>query len=208
MESILNRTAFPGDYLSERERALEDSKLDQALIERVAGGDQQALAELYLRYSGPLMNYLVRMVGRPQTAEDLLQEVFMVVWQKAGGFQGRSSFKTWIFRIAHNKSISWLRKKKTVVELEEDTLDRRESTEYQSELSWQSDQINLAVAKLSDKQRVAVELIFIYDFSYREAAKVIGCPEGTVKSRVNHALRRLNGLLLQQGIGDTRTSDN
>ncbi len=83
---------------------------DGRLLQRVGKGDQVAFEQLYGRYSGQVYNYLWRLVHEQSVAEELLQESFLAIWKGAGRFRSQASVKTWIFRIAHNQAVSWLRK--------------------------------------------------------------------------------------------------
>jgi RNA polymerase sigma-70 factor (ECF subfamily) len=192
----LNPEADSDDYSYEGDpesAALADRKL-LALISR---GDEAALAELYQRHHIPLYNYLLRLVHDQAAAEDLLQEVFIAVWKGASAFKERSRAKTWIFRIAHNQAVSWLRKHVRP----EDTSGDEESQvliddpETVALSQWRQEQVRLAIDQLSPKHRAVVELAFVHDLSYSEIAEVVGCPTGTVKSRISYAMRRLDGIL-------------
>ncbi len=90
---------------------------DRLLLQAVAQGDENAIGELYQRYQAPLYNYLLRLMREPAGAEDLLQEIFIAVWQGAGRFRGEAKVKTWLFRIAHNQAVSWLRRLRPVESL-------------------------------------------------------------------------------------------
>ena len=84
---------------------------DVKLLHGIAGGDEVAFNEFYQRYSGLIYNYLARLMREPVEAEDLMQEAFVAVWKGAGSFRGQAKVKTWLLQIAHNKAVSWLRKK-------------------------------------------------------------------------------------------------
>ena len=89
-----------------------NSETDLVLMKKIAIGDEVAFSELYSRYNLPLYNFILRLNGQKDAAEDVLQEVFIAVWQGSNRFQSKSTVKTWLFRIAYHKSISWLRKDK------------------------------------------------------------------------------------------------
>ena len=86
------------------------SDSDLELLQGVANGERRAFGSLYDRYGAPLYNYLVRLLHETAVAEELTQEVFLGAWQAAQRFQGRSTVKTWLFRIAHHQAVSWLRR--------------------------------------------------------------------------------------------------
>jgi len=182
---------------------------DLELLREFSKGNPDSFASIYDRYSTPIFNYLLRIIHDQGTAEELLQEVFLAVWQGVNQFQRRSSFKTWIFRIAHNQAVSWLRKNRKDLQpviSESEMLDSipmgDTSPEEFSFQSWQADQIIQAMDQLSENHRAVLELTFIHEFTQKEIARIMKCPTGTVKSRMRHALRHLTGILRQMGFND------
>lgn len=199
MSSILNQNANPSDYIDSRKDSPEVS--DASLLESIAENDEFALGSLYERQSLGIFNYLVRLVKDQEVAEDLLQETYVSVWQGANQFKGRSSVKTWMFRIAHNKAISWLRKmNRLVFQEDQPAFLTDDNPELRAIASWQTEQLLMAINELSTEHRSVIELAFVQDLSYSEIAQIVDCPVGTVKSRVSYALRHLDGLLRQRGI--------
>jgi len=185
---------------------LHSEHSDLELLQCTARGERPAFDALYDRYSTPLYNYLVRLIHETAVAEELTQEVYLAVWQGAGRFQGRSTVKTWLFRIAHHQAVSWLRRhgegrEPLPVEFEalEDLPGLAPDPEAQFLSGWQADQIVAALDGLSETHRAVVELAFVHDFSHAEIAEIMDCPAGTVKSRMSYALRHLEGILMRQG---------
>lgn len=199
----MNPEAASSDYIDE-ERNASTPITDDFLIKRIAGGDEEAFLELYQRLAPPLYTYLLRFLYGDEAAEDVLQETFVAIWQGAARFGGRASVKTWSYRIAHNKAVTWLRKQKkgkTAQYFEDVTEDPHpESPEELTFQSWQAGQIRRAADQLSPNHRAVIELVFVHGFTYPMVARVLDCPVGTVKSRMSYALKRMNGLLRQQGI--------
>lgn len=202
MGNILSPDVVSGGYAQENDDAAIAT--DQQLIESVARGDELAFVELYSRHKIPLYNYLLRLLNDQATAEDILQEVFVAVWKGAGSFKARASVKTWIFRIAHNQAISWIRRQKPVVEQEEMLflVDQNADLEHGLLQAWNADQLRLVLEQLSPVHRSVVELSFVHGLSYPEIAEVMDSPLGTIKSRMSYALRYLNALLKQNGFDD------
>jgi RNA polymerase sigma-70 factor (ECF subfamily) len=129
-------------------------------------------------------------------AEEILQEVFLAVWQGAPRFREEAKVKTWLLRIAHHQAVSWLRRSRnTLWSNDELEADEHEPIEEHLARSWQVDRVRTALAQLTPNHRAVVELTFVQGLSYAEIADVMSCPIGTVKSRMSYALRRLNGLL-------------
>ena len=168
---------------------------DPELLKKIANRDETAFNELYSRYHLPVFNFILRLILQKDAAEDILQEVFLAVWQGSNRFQSKSSVKTWLFRIAYHKSISWLRKDKNLRQsLNIDELSifsDKPSPEGSLINHWQETQIKSAIAQLSHNHRSVIELTFVHGFSYKEIANIMKCPVGTVKSRMNYALRYL-----------------
>jgi RNA polymerase sigma-70 factor (ECF subfamily) len=174
---------------------------DHQLVRHTAERDEDAFEELYQRFSGPILNYLLRLIHEHAVAEDLLQEVFVSVWEGASRFRGRSKVSTWLFRIAHHRAVDWLRKRRPAL-LEEDKLllsDPDLEPEVEVLGAWRVDQVQAALTQLSTDHRAILELVFFQELPYREVARVMDCPVGTVKSRVSHAKRQLNGVLKRMG---------
>jgi RNA polymerase sigma-70 factor (ECF subfamily) len=175
---------------------------DQQLLQGTARRDEGAFENLYRRHSTSLYNYLLRLTHKEDVAEELLQEVFVAVWEGASRFRGQAKVSTWLFRIAHHRAVDWLRKQRPTL-LEDDEhlpADDRLEPETEALEDWRADQVQIALSQLSPDHRAVLELIFFQELSYREVARVIDCPVGTVKSRVSYAKRHLNGVLKRMGI--------
>jgi RNA polymerase sigma-70 factor (ECF subfamily) len=169
---------------------------DLELVQQISAGDEAAFSELYARYNLPVFNFILRLTQQAIAAEDLLQEVFLAVWGGAGRFRGKSTVKTWVFRIAYHRTISWLRKNKKAYRLHQNIdefplISDEPSPESTLIEQWQEAQIRSAIKRLSPKHRSVIELTFVHGFSYQETAEIMKCPVGTVKSRMSYALRYL-----------------
>lgn len=202
--NTLNLGGRSRDYTSEA-AATTEVATDRQLLRRVAQGDEGALSVLYQRHSGPLYNYLLRLIHEPAFAEDLLQEVFVTVWQGAGRFRGRSKVTTWLFRIAHNRAVSWLRHRKRELTLDKVADFPAEDSPAERMMGrWRAEQIQAALDQLSPKHRAVLELAFYHELSYQDIAEIVGCPVGTVKSRVSYARRSLQEALDALGVDHSR----
>jgi RNA polymerase sigma-70 factor (ECF subfamily) len=164
----------------------------------IIGGEP--IEMLYDEYSRSLYNYIYRLVGRWDIAEELLQDVFIAAWEGADRFRGGCKVSTWLYRIAHHKAVDWLRKKKPCRLEQVEWLPARESPEREAFASWTADQVHAALDDLSAKHRAVIELAFMEGLSYREVADIVECPVGTVKSRVSYAKRYLRQALEMRGI--------
>ena len=178
-------------------------KTDVELLRQVAAGDTSAFDELYVLYGGIVYNYLLRLVNESPIAEELLQEVFLAVWQGADRFRAEAKVKTWLLRIAHYKAVSWLRRHRPASSLDEAT-DIAEDDHIDESLvrAWQADRVRAALTELSPKHRAVIELAFVHDLPYTDIARIVDCPVGTVKSRMSYALRHLTAVLGEQQAAD------
>ena len=168
---------------------------DLACLARIALGDRNAFDSLYRRYYDRLFRFVLRVSGRMNLVEDVINDTMMVIWRKAGDYRGAAQASTWIFGIAYRKALKAisreLRAPETVDELPEieqppsDALDREGVHAA----------IRQAVMQLPPEHRAVVDLTFFFNKSYEEVAQILDCPVGTVKSRMFHARAKLRPIL-------------
>lgn len=182
---------------------------DRALAERHRYGDPEAFAEVYRTYEELVFNLSLRLSGDPDRAADLTQEVFLRVYRHLEGFRGRSSLKTWIYRVTINHCRSRLRRRPLRFEPLErsgddggdvvaEVADARRGPE---ELAMARDAgrlVQQALGELPRSFREAVVLRDIEELSYEEIAEVVGVRIGTVRSRIARGRRRLSDLLTER----------
>lgn len=193
-------------FYSRRGSPVELSSAEAQLIQRAQARDEAAFEQIMRLYADRLYNYLLRMVGNPTDAEDLLQEVFVRAYQGLPRFDGRASLSTWLYRIATNLCIDHQRRRARrvptvayptyedengeTVEWEfadpnaPDPLDALMRKELQQA-------VEHAIRQLSPKLRTVLLLYDVEGLSYEEIAHVLRIPIGTVKSRLNHARTQL-----------------
>lgn len=191
----MNHSLLSDDYIQE---AIESppTNTDQLLIQAIAAGDEAAFNELYGRYHRKLYAYLSLFLGDQQGAEDVLQDVFVAVWQGAKRFRGHSQVKTWLYRIAYRRAVSWIRKRSHSFADQGFMQDHQAiNPEEALERLLEHERLRKALAELPIKQRSVVELAFGQGMSYLEIAEVMTVPVGTVKSRMSQALRSLSALI-------------
>lgn len=168
---------------------------DKKLLHQIKQGNATAFEQLYQRYGDDSFHYLIHLTGDVNVAEDLLQESWLAVWQQAGQFRGDARVKSWLLRIAHNQAVSWWRQQKPDKSLAEaEALLADDDTEETALQQIADDQLIALLEHLSPDHRAVIELIFFHQLSYEEAAQVIDCPVGTVKSRIAYARRHLKAL--------------
>ncbi|WP_020615809.1 RNA polymerase sigma factor [Paenibacillus daejeonensis] len=177
---------------------MPESISDEVLIGLIAKRDSTALEQLYDRYERPVYAFVIRMVKDAMAAEEVVQELFVRIWNAAHGLdrdkQGKIS--TWIFAIARNLAIDWLRKRgrRPIEAHEEDAWERAAesaSTEQVVEERMLGEQMKAAIRDLKDEQKQVLELIYYKGYTQQEIASQHDIPLGTVKSRVRLALRQL-----------------
>ena len=180
---------------------------EQELIARAQNGDTEAFNPLVYKYQQKIYNLIYRKVRDRETAKDLCQEVFLKAWQALPNFNGQSVFYTWLYQIAVNRSIDFLRKRNRqhVIGFEElpqnadDTLQMTETQPSPCVLLERKELehiIRKATHQLPLSQRSAFYLRHWEELPIKEIALRLGKSEGTVKTYLYHARRKLRSLLL------------
>ena len=176
---------------------------DGDLILRIRAGDQLALKTLYGRHHVKVFRFALRLLRDEPAAEDVVSEVFIDVWRNATNFEGRSEASTWLLAIARNKAFSLLRRKR------EDGLDEEEAAaiaddaddpEVTLQKKSKGEALRACLLQLSPQHREVVDLVYYHDKSIEDVALIVGVPEGTVKTRVFHARKRLAELAKAAGV--------
>lgn len=187
--------AFTRGYDVASEHAPDEGRL---IIDRIASGDRNALAELYVRYQRPLFRYLCHMTPDRGLAEEILQDTLVAVWQSAERFEGRSTVQTWLIGIARRQAHNVLRRRGVAI-ADEAALDLAVDTaptpDQSALASAEHAELNAALRAIPAIHREILALSFDQGLSYQEIAQVLGIPEGTVKSRLSNAKRALRAEL-------------
>ena len=192
-----------------RERADQDS-IDRSLLERIVAGDRAALHKLYVGYYQRLLRFLYRITGQLELAQEGINDVMLVVWEKGRTFSGRSTVSTWIMCIAYRKGLKLREKSRRwsdrfkaadIHDWNEPFLPSEKPTE---EVVTQ-DLLARALRQLSPEQRAVVELTYFHGYSYQEISEIAGCPVNTVKTRMFHARAKLRTILPALGADGPRS---
>lgn len=184
--------------------------VEEDLIEKAQKGDLKAFEKIVELYQNKVYGIVYHMIKKEDEVEDVAQEVFIKIYRNINKFQGKSSFYTWVYRITANMCIDTLKKKQTVIYLDEKLKteegeiypeipsdDKRQDELYeQKELK---EKLNECIEKLEPKQKLMIILRDIKGFSYEEIAKISGQKLGTVKSQINRARLKLKELLEKDG---------
>ena len=187
-----------------------DEVADRDLVERARQQDLAAYDELIRRYQRKIYQLVYNMTSNRQDAEDLVQDVFVKAYTALKYFKGDSSFYTWVYRIAVNRTINFLKKRNRNPGLSLDDMDRaverdpdyvelrsRESPVRDASLSELQKKLNEALQTLSEKHRSVVVLHDIQGVQHDEIARMLGCSEGTVRSRLFYARQELQKQLTE-----------
>lgn len=163
------------------------------VIERSQGGDERAFGELFEQYKNLVYKTAYLMLGEPQEAEDALQEVFLRVHRSLGAYQpAKGAFTTWLHRITVNHCLNQTRKRRLrILPIAQVHPGRMPSQPSPAQGLDDKDAVAVAMRRLSGKLRAVVVLRYYWDMSYGEIAETLDIPLGTVKSRMNAALRAL-----------------
>ncbi|WP_061292019.1 sigma-70 family RNA polymerase sigma factor [Herbidospora cretacea] len=167
---------------------------DHLFHRRVVSGDESALGELYDCFSALLHGLALRVTRDRVAAEDITQEVFATYWERPLGFDpGRGSLRTWLATIAHRRAVDHVRseERRRVGALGPRLFERPADLEEGVVAADEIVRVREAVRALPDGLRQVIELAYYGGRTYREVAVEIGVPEGTAKSRLRLALRRL-----------------
>lgn len=175
-----------------------------ALLQRVGKGDRESFSELYDRFSNVLFSVALRIVNDREYAQDVLQEVFLQIWEKAPLYdETRGKPLTWAITLTRNRSIDRLRSMQRRHRLS-DEVEKESQTDDQFDDRNSHDHLDLAetgalvrkaMSELPKEQREAIELAFFSGFTQSEIAVRMGEPLGTVKARIRRGMLKLRDAL-------------
>ena len=161
---------------------------DITIAERLKKKDQTALSELYDDYSGAIYGVIVRICRDEAVAQDLLQEVFIKVWQKIALYDpAKGKLFTWVYQIARNLALNAIRNQQQLIQNEDLAVYNNKEEEQTKEYP----ELIGSVSKLEVHHKQAIELVYFQGLTHREAHQEMGVPLGTFKSYVRQALRNL-----------------
>jgi RNA polymerase sigma-70 factor (ECF subfamily) len=182
-----------------REEASESSLEDDKLVKRAKDGDEQAYQQLVEKYQRALYYHILKMVRNKDIIEDLVQETFVKAFDNLDSYSTSYAFSTWLYRIATNHTIDYLRKKKLPTksidapvktrdgEMQMELPDQQASADRQVLKKQRKNIVQNAIQNLPDKYRKVIELRHMEEFSYQEIADELDLPLGTVKAHIFRA---------------------
>ena len=189
-------------------QALSERDADWVVVQRVQAGDVAAFDELVIKYRERIYSVIYNLTSNKEDSYDLSQEAFIKAFQSIGRFKGKSSFFTWLYRIAVNTTLSFLKKNRhrrflSYENISEETgtsdiievLAAKTSTEKPTLLKELQHKLNEALQTLSVKHRTVLVLFEIDNLSHQEIAEIMNCSVGTVRSRLHYAKKQLQSEL-------------
>ncbi len=172
---------------------------DLELVEKVKAGERRAFSELVKRHQRSVLRMSLRFVKDMDAAEDVTQEAFIKAYEKLHTFEGRASFKSWLFQIAVNTARNKLREwKRVTVDIDDVQLAVNAEAESTLVHGAMKDILHKEVEKLPLKQKTALVLRVYEDLSFSEIAEIMECPYDTAKANYRHALLKLRQTFEQQ----------
>lgn len=182
-------------------KATEDVRAaDLELARRCRQGDSGAFEELYRTHAARLYSLVLRMTGSPQDAEDLLQDIFLHAHRKLDGFRGESTLGTWLYRLAVNQCLDFLRGRHSRMARATESYDEEGALEPAAPapvvpVAISRVDLERAIARLPEGCRTAFVLHDVEGFAHHEVAEMLGVTEGTSKSQVHKARAKLRAIL-------------
>jgi RNA polymerase sigma-70 factor, ECF subfamily len=170
---------------------------DRELAERFQSGDRAAFDQLVRRHQKGVWHLVRRYVRRDADASDVTQLAFVRAFKGLGAFRGAASVRSWLYRIAINCALSWLRdhRREEPTEIAEDALTETNAAPARLLGGEQGVRLRNAIAQLPPKQKMVLELRVFDDLSFREVAELADCTENTAKVNFHYAVKRLRDIL-------------
>jgi RNA polymerase sigma-70 factor (ECF subfamily) len=172
---------------------------DREFVERCQGGDVEAFGVLIDRYERPVFNAVYHIVRSYEDAREVTQQVFLKVYAQRNSFHGEGRFFSWLYRVAINEAINYVKGRRELETLDDERLVQRDSDAHAQEILDSARDVHEAVMHLKREYREVVVLRHFLDYSYRDAAEILHVPEKTVKSRLFTARQLLRDTLAAQG---------
>ena len=207
-EPVSREASKPPDEPAQDSPAAPVPPEEMELVRRARKGDLSAYDDLVRRYQERIYATVYHMTSNHEDANDLAQEAFIKAYQALRTFKGGSSFYTWIYRIAVNKTINFLKQRKNKAQMSLDDLDfnaehdpdlvaliSEKTPRREAGLADLQEKLNEAMQKLSEPHRLVVTLHDVQGLSHEEIAKIMECNIGTVRSRLHYARQQLQAYL-------------
>ena len=160
--------------------------MEEELVRRAGKGDHEAFLELLKRHDRQLMSVVCRFTGNRYDREDLYQDIFLHAFKSIARFRFQASFKTWLYRVALNRCLTYIKKREPVLEAVEGSAPA---------IDWERNEkvaaVGRAMKRLRGPQQICFHLFYVEQWNQEEIAKLLGCRVGTVKSHMNRARTKI-----------------
>jgi len=177
---------------------------DRELVDMIQdpGRRNAAVTEFIQQFQKPIYYYVRRMVISHEDADDLTQVVFIKAWKGLDGFRGESKLSTWLYRIAHNECISFLRSSKRVLNVDVAEVEHALGAALQADVLFSGDEIQArlqtAIALLPEKQKAVFIMRYYDELKYEEMAEITGTSVGALKASYHHAVQKIETYLSEK----------
>lgn len=175
---------------------------EQQIIKQILAGDKKAYAQIINEYKNPLYATILRMTRNPQTAQDFVQEAFIKIYEQLPKYDGKGSFKSWLYRVAINFCIDEFRKKSYQMkqaELQDDQLVNESHPEVIFLKKEQSRQLEKLIATLPELERMILLLRYVNELSYTEIADLLHIPLSDVRNKLHRAKKKMRNQVQEGG---------
>jgi RNA polymerase sigma factor (sigma-70 family) len=160
------------------------------------------VSEFIRLFQRPVYYYVRRMVLSHDDADDLTQQVFIKAWKGLDGFRGDSKLSTWLYRIAHNECISFLRSSKRILDVDIADMDHALGSALQADVLFSGDEIQAklqtAIASLPEKQKAVFIMRYYDELKYEEMSEITGTSVGALKASYHHAVQKIETYLTEK----------
>jgi RNA polymerase sigma factor (sigma-70 family) len=181
------------------------SEWERGVRDRMVGGDDAALTDMYDQYSSFVYGLAARVIGDHRAAEDVTQDVFVSIWERPESFDpSRGSLRTWLGTLAHRRAVDYVRREEARRRRSQREAARSVSAPDVDEMAMAlvtAEKVREALEVLPPEQRDAIQLAYFGGKTYREVGLALEIPEGTAKSRLRLGLRRIADVLQSEGVG-------
>ncbi|MFN5619989.1 MAG: RNA polymerase sigma factor [Flavobacteriales bacterium] len=177
---------------------------DHELLEMLTDPERRSKGVgLFIRqFQKPIYYYIRRMVLSHEDADDLTQQVFIKAWKSIESFRGESKLSTWLYRIAHNETISFLRSAKRIMQVDAGAIEHALGRSLQEDVLFSGDEIQArlqtAIALLPEKQKAVFVMRYYDELKYEEMAEITGTSVGALKASYHHAVQKIEAYFTEK----------
>ncbi len=177
-----------------------NDKSDSALVKDCLSGNKKSFEELVERYTKPVFNVALRIINNYDDAAEIVQTTFIKAFENLHSFDTKRKFFSWIYRIATNESLNYLKARKQHDQLSEEHVSYEQTPAEKIDSEETDQQLQDALMQLSPDYRIVLVLCHFQNLSYKEIGSILDLPEKTVKSRLFSARKNLKGILEREDI--------